>query len=584
MNEKIKNPKMTPWYLTAKGAVIVSGVFSILAVGMLLWNYVIDKAGLPDKEQIYSSELVEKKALLAQDPLNEELKKEIRNLDLELRQGYFQRKAFADRGRYFLLIGIVIFLFAIRQVAAIHKAPFKKWSRLKEPEFEINKKAQARSAISVMGLILLGGAVTLALLPTVDLTTLSSEMANAEEPTLPDYPAMEEIQQNWPRFRGPGGLGISYHERAPTSWNGETGEGILWKTEVPRTGPNSPIVWNDRLFFTGGDQMNKEVFCFSTATGDLVWSRRVENVPGNPGKELNVLEDTGFVAPTMACDGSRVYALFADGDLACFDFNGKQVWAKNLGTPDNIYGLASSLAAYQNNVLIQYDQGTEEDTKSKLIALEGKTGVIAWQATRPVANAWTTPVLAQTDSGEQIITCSEPWVIGYEPNEGKELWRANLMGTDLAPSPIYAQGLAIVVQPSEAMFAIRTDSQGDVTDTPQVAWIKDCPAPDICSPVSNGELIFLLGSMGELGCYETKTGEMIWEEIIDDSFQASPTIAGGWLYLLSEEGVTYRVKAAREYEAAGTSPLDEWLRASPAFMDGRIYIRGDRFLYCIGSE
>jgi outer membrane protein assembly factor BamB len=572
------------WHPTIEGIAAVSGIFSLIVAGLLMINYVADQSGLPEKELIYSSQLAKQKALLTQDPQNEQLKKEIRALDYELRQDFFWRKTFSEKGKLLLLAGIAVFLLAMKKLADLQRKPHKPQTGSREPNFDATKRRQARQAVSWMGLILTVGILSLALAPKLDIPALPSDDSDASVVSVPEYPTDEEIQQNWPRFRGPGGLGISIHERAPTSWNGETGEGILWKAEVHLPGANSPIAWGDRVFISGADKKNKEVYCYSLESGDLLWRNRVENVPGNPGEVPSIMEDTGYAAPTMVCDGARVYAIFADGDLICFDFSGKRIWAKNLGAPDNVYGYASSLSSYRNLLLIQYDGGTEDDDQSVLYALEGKTGQVVWQAKRPVANTWTSPILADTANGKQFITCSEPWVIAYEPETGAELWRANLMGTDLAPSPIFAREMAFVIQPNETLFAIRCDGRGDVTET-HVAWKKDCPTPDISSPVSNGEFIFLLDGAGVLTCYETQNGEMVWDHRFDDFFLTSPSIAAGWIYLVSDNGKTYRVKAAREFEQADSiSTLDETIMASPAFLDGRIIIRGDKNLYCIGSN
>jgi len=398
-----------------------------------------------------------------------------------------------------------------------------------------------------------------------------------------EYPSPEEMQKNWPRFRGPGGLGTSAYDRVPIHWDGKTGDGVLWKTEILLPGNNSPIVWGDRVFISGADEKKKEVFCYSLQSGELLWRSAVDNVPGSPAESPVIFEDTGYAPSTMACDGSRVYAIFPNGDLIAFQFDGKRAWAKNLGVPESPYGYASSLALYQDLLFVQYDQGGKEDGKSMLYALKGKTGELAWQSQRPVGSSWTTPIVIDAGKGKQLVTCSDPWMIAYEPGKGEELWRANLLGTDLAPSPTFAADKIFAVKPNEKLYAIRPDGRGDVTNSPNIAWSKDCPAPDICSPVSNGELVFLIAG-GYLTCYDAQTGEMVWEHSFDETFQASPSLAGGWIYLLSESGNAYRVKAAREYEESPKSLLDEWLRASPAFMDGRIVIRGDRNLYCIGDK
>jgi outer membrane protein assembly factor BamB len=285
----------------------------------------------------------------------------------------------------------------------------------------------------------------------------------------------------------------------------------------------------------------------------------------------------------MACDGKRVYAIFVDGDLVCLDLDGKTVWSKNLGMPDSIYSFATSLVVYRDLLLIQYDQGDVGDGLSVLYALECKTGRIVWRTARPVGGSWTSPILIDTGDEEQLITCSDPWIIAYNPATGQELWRADLLGMDLAPSPIFAGGMVFVIKPNEMLVALRVDGRGDVTKT-HVVWSDDFPAPDICSPVSDGELIFLLGTAGTLSCFEVEDGTLCWEHELDDMFQASPSLANGWVYLVSEKGVTYRVKAAKTFEEAGTSRLDDLFTASPAFMDGRIFIRGDLSLYCIGND
>ena len=515
MNQNLKknNPKESPWYSAAKNIAIISGVFSLVVASLLLFNYLSDGKH-PVKEPVYSSKLLEQKAQLAQNPRNEELKKEIRKRDFELRQGYFQRLAFSNRGKYLLLFGLIIFIASLKTALELRKARPKPKPPVNDASIEKKEAVYAQKAISILGLIIVCFAVVLSLLPRIELEPSPSSKKDGQKgiaSAKPEFPTQAEILKNWPVFRGPGGVGVSTHEKIPVSWNGQTGEGILWKTALQTLpGNNSPIVWGNRLFFSGATEKEKEIYCFSTGKGELLWKGPIKNVPGNTGKKINASKDSGYAPSTMACDGSRVYAIFVDGDVACFDFDGKLLWAKNLGTPDSIYGYATSLNFFQNRVLIQYDQGTADDGKSVLYALDGKNGNIAWQTKRPVANSWTSPIIINSGTDEQLVTCSEPWVISYNPVSGEELWRANLMGTDLAPSPAYGKGRVFVVQPNESMFAIKPDGRGDITES-HVAWKKECLAPDICSPVSNGDLIFLVTSSGIMSCYDTQSGEMAWD-------------------------------------------------------------------------
>ncbi|MHC4755798.1 MAG: outer membrane protein assembly factor BamB family protein, partial [Planctomycetota bacterium] len=273
---------------------------------------------------------------------------------------------------------------------------------------------------------------------------------------------------------------------------------------------------------------------------------------------------------------------FATGDVAAFDLKGNKVWNIALGIPDSTYGYASSLDMFQKLLLIQYDHGAAEDEKSKIIALDGSSGRPIWEQKRPVPGSWTSPTVIKTSDGFQVITAADPWVIAYDPNSGEELWRADCLGSDSAPSPIYAGGFVFAIEPSVELIAIKPDGRGDVTET-HIAWVAEDAIPDITSPVSNGELIWVLDSGGVLTCYRVNDGERLWEKDFEMSFQASPSLVGESIYLLSEKGVMIIVEAGTEFKELARAELSERCYASPAFADGRIYIRGVENLYCIGT-
>jgi outer membrane protein assembly factor BamB len=398
------------------------------------------------------------------------------------------------------------------------------------------------------------------------------------------YPSFGQVSKNWPSFRGPEGLGIVDFNDIPDKWNGESGEGVLWKTKIPLHGNNSPVVWENRVFLSGGDPNELQVFCFDTESGKLLWTGDVASPHlKNEEEPFEVMEDTGFAAPTLVTDGLRVYAIFVTGDIGAFDFNGKNIWTKSLGIPDSSYGYASSLAMYKNMVLIQLDQGGPEDGISRMIALDGLTGKTVWETKRPVPNSWASPIVAKIDDQFQLITCGDPWVIGYDPADGTELWRVNCLYGDIAPSAIYYNGLIFVIEPDASLFAIRAGGQGDVTES-HIAWNNDEWGSSICSPVSNGELIFMLASEGLLGCYKNSDGTKLYEQDLRETFMASPSLVGDKLYILTEEGVMFIIQAGPEYKELAKCELGEKCYATPAFMDGRIYIRGLENLYCIGNK
>jgi outer membrane protein assembly factor BamB len=220
---------------------------------------------------------------------------------------------------------------------------------------------------------------------------------------------------------------------------------------------------------------------------------------------------------------------------------------------------------------------------SKMIALDGFTGQTVWETKRPVPNSWSSPIVTEIGDQFQLLTCGDPWVIAYDPAKGTELWRAKCLTGDIAPSLIYANGLVFAIEPYSKLVAVRPDGRGDVTET-HIAWSIDEGAPDICSPVSNGELIFLLATEGFLTCYKVADGKRLWEQDLRENFWASPSLVGDKLYLLTEEGVMFIVQAGAEYKELARCELGEECRASLAFADGRIYIRGLENLYCIGKK
>jgi outer membrane protein assembly factor BamB len=353
---------------------------------------------------------------------------------------------------------------------------------------------------------------------------------------------------------------------------------------VPLPGKSSPIVWGERVFLTGATADAREIYCFDAVSGKILWRRDVASIESKTAEAPEVLKDTGFAAPTAVTDGQRVYAIFANGDLACFDFVGAQVWVKNMGSFWNQYGHASSLAMYQNLLVVLIDQGSDDEGRSALFAIDGRTGDTVWKIPRAVGSSWASPIVISTPLGEQIITCASPWVAAYDPVTGAEIWRVNFKEGEVAPSPIYASGLVFAVRADGDLTAIRPTGRGDVTQT-HVAWTAYDGLPDICRPVGNEECVFLLTSDdGTLTCYDAREGRMLWEASLDGIFLASPSLVGDRLYLLNEKGVMIVLSAGREYKELGRAELRERVDASPAFAGGRIYIRGEGHLYAIGSD
>jgi outer membrane protein assembly factor BamB len=391
-----------------------------------------------------------------------------------------------------------------------------------------------------------------------------------------------ETDKNWPRFRGPHGLGISVYTDTPTSWNGKTGEGVLWKTAVPLPGENSPIIWGDRVFLTGADREKREVYCFDANTGDLLWQKSTDNI-SSESDYRKVSDSSVLTASTSATDGERIFSIFANGDIFCLDFGGNIIWSKCIGPIVNDLGHASSLLVHQDLLLIQLDHGFENDDLSKIVALKTHNGDVAWSTTRKTPVSWSTPIIIDAGERKELITCANPWVIAYDPVTGKEWWRVNCLAGEVALSPVYSDGLVFIANAMAVCAALRPGGQGDVTNT-HVVWAIGDIMVDICSPLATGKFLFLLESGGYLFCYDAQTGKTVWEHDLENGFTASPSLVGDRIYFLAEDGVMTIIKNDQEYKEIAKCELGDKTQASPAFINGKIYIRGEKNLYCIGKK
>lgn len=565
----------SPGYQSAAAAAIVAGVFLVIVICLLGFTFYQIK--ITDEARALQLEAMKKQ--LSSQPNNEKLLTQIRELDLRIRRDTIRRRNFLQRGAFLAMGGLVVF-FAALKIAGLYNR------RLPAPQPGLDLRAEqvqtamrTRFAVTI-GLVVLGS-VSLFLV-------MSQSVEFAEIDTKPPvqeiaYASIDQVNANWASFRGPSGSGVSAYTNIPTKWDGTGGEGILWKSKIELSGHNSPVVWEDKVFISGADPNSRQIFCYDAFSGKLLWKGDVATARGS-AYQLDIMEDTGYAANTAVTDGRRVCAVFANGDIGCFNYEGKRLWCKNLGEPDSVYGYASSLTAFEKVVLVQYDHGDGTDGKSRMIALDWINGSIVWQTVRNVPNSWTSPIVAEVAGQYQIITCGSPWVIAYDPKDGSELWRADCLGGDVAPSPIYVDGKVLAIEPYNQMVAIRAEGAGgDVTET-NIEWVAEDDIPDICSPVSNGELVFMLTTDGYLTCYDAADGVNVWTQQLKDEFHASCSIVGDKLYILSTKGVMIIAGAERQYTELGRCGLAENCFASPAFADGRIYIRGLENLYCIGER
>ena len=410
-------------------------------------------------------------------------------------------------------------------------------------------------------------------------TPSTQQNASAGTPSTPQNApaktsALPEFFRNHPSFRGPMGQGISYHTGIPVEWDGASGKNVKWKVALDKKGYNSPVIWGDRLFIAGGDNVSRVLYCLNRADGKLLWQHEAKDIPGSPASPPKVTSDTGLSAPSVATDGKLVFAIFATGDIIATNFDGTRAWALNLGVPDNHYGHSSSLIAYRDKVIIQFDT----NKGGRLLALNAKTGATLWDTPRKSKISWSSPILAEIDGKLQVITTSSPTVAGYDFETGAQIWAVDCLSGEVGPSAAYADGLVYAANEYAKLVAIKPGQN------PTIAWESDEYLPEAASPAVSEGLLFIATSYGMFACYDAKTGTKQWEKEYGQGFYGSPMVADGKVFVMDRGGAMHIFKVSRTLTSLGDPVLGEKSVVTPAFADGTIYLRGEKSLYCISDR
>jgi len=424
--------------------------------------------------------------------------------------------------------------------------------------------------------------------------------------------------QNWPQFRGPAAAGVSNGAPAPVSWNAAKGEGILWKTPIPGIAVSSPIVWGDRVFVTTaissdasaqfrhglyGDVVPStdvskhqwKIFALDRKTGKVLWERVAHE--GAPRTKRHPKSSQASCTP--ATDGKHLVVSFGSEGLYTYDLDGKLLWKQDLGAlnagwffdPDYEWGVASSPIIYKDLAIVQCDI----QRSSFLAAFQLAGGKLAWRTERDEIPSWGTPAIYDGPPRAELITHATKFIRGYDPLTGKELWRLAGNSEITVPTPIIAHGLIYVtngyrgIQP---IYAIRPGAGGDITlkegeeSNSSIAWSKKRGGPYLPTPLIDGDYLYMLSINGVLSCYRAKTGESVYQQRLGErggAFSASPVAAGGRIYLTSEDGDVFVVKAGPTYELLAVNPMGEVLMATPAISGGTIFVRGMQNVFAVGS-
>lgn len=379
---------------------------------------------------------------------------------------------------------------------------------------------------------------------------------------------------DWPQFRGPGGQGHVADRGYALHWS-ET-KNVTWKTAIEGLGWSSPVVQGNQIWLTtAADEAHSlRAVCLDRKSGKIVHDVEVFH-KDDPGK---IHSKNSHASPTPVLEGDRVYVHFGSHGTACLATDGRVIWRNDELKYNHRHGPGGSPVVYRDLLIVSCD-GTDVQF---VVALDKHTGKIRWKKSREGKMAYSTPLIVDVEGHDELISTGAVQAIAYEPLTGKEIWRVRYDGYSEVPRPVVSHGLVFLCTgyDTPGLYAVRLGGEGDVTDT-HVVWKMKKGAPLNPSPVAIDDMLFVVNDKGIATCLEAETGEQLWQERIGGNFSASPVYADGRIYFLNEEGLTTVVAPERKYRQLATNQVDGQTLASPAFVDGVIFLRTDTHLYRI---
>jgi outer membrane protein assembly factor BamB len=382
---------------------------------------------------------------------------------------------------------------------------------------------------------------------------------------------------DWPQFRGPGGQGVSDEANVPLTWS-ET-KNVRWKTAIPGRGWSSPVIQGDRIWLTTATEEGRSLRAIAVNVNTGAIEKNIEIFQLKSPKLLNM--KNSFASPTPVLEGDRVYLHFGAYGTACITQSGEIVWKTKLEYDNGQHGPGGSPIIYDDLLIVSCD-GLEAQF---VVALEKATGKVRWKKTREGYQAYTTPLVVNSPSGDQVISPGAFQAIAYEPRTGKEIWRVKYAeGFSNVPRPVYGHGLVFICtgfqEPS--LLAVQPDGHGDVTKS-KIVWKLDRAIPRTPSPLLVGNELYIVTDNGIATCIDAKTGEELWRARLGGNHSASPVYAGGRIYFLSEEGESVVIAPGRKLQHLATNQIDGPTLASMAISHSSIFIRSQTHLYRLSN-
>jgi outer membrane protein assembly factor BamB len=413
---------------------------------------------------------------------------------------------------------------------------------------------------------------------------------------------------DWPQWRGPQGDGTSRETGLPVAW--DTTSGIKWQSPLPEWGNSTPAIWAKSIFLTTQvDNRKLLLLKIDKTAGQIEWTRQLgDDVCPHHGLQMKSEDQRrhqwfekshNFASPSPVTDGRHVVAHFGNGDLAVYDFDGRQLWKHNLQKDYGAYtiwwGHANSPVLHGDLVISICIQDSCADLPGKpspsyVVAHDLATGQERWKTMRMTpaihenCDSYTTPIFWRHRDRLEMIVLGGQMLDAYDPSTGKRLWQLpDLIGNRTVTGPVAGHGMVFATQgQQQPMLAVRPGGDGRLTPD-DVVWQFKQVTPDSSTPVLWQDWLFFVTNNGIAHCLDAKSGRVCWKQRLKGDYRASPVAADGRIYFLNTRGLTTVVAASPNFRRLAENMLDDDTLASPAIADGAIYIRGRKALYCIGK-
>jgi outer membrane protein assembly factor BamB len=402
--------------------------------------------------------------------------------------------------------------------------------------------------------------------------------------------------ENWPAWRGPTADGVSSETDVPLTWAPD--QNVRWKIPLPEPGNSTPIVWGDRVFVTQATDKGtkRSLICLNRQDGSRSWIQTIDFALPEPTHATNP-----FCAASPVTNGERVVVSHGSAGIACYDFEGQQVWHRDLGPCHHIWGTAASPVIFGDLVFLNFGPGE----RTTLYALHLKDGTDAWKADEPGGKlgdkgatewigSWSTPVVARIGGQPQLLLSWPGAIKAYDPPTGRHLWSCQGLFKDDAQDKLVYTNPLVSDQVIVAMCGFQgawmgmkpptepTSSGADLTESHRL-WRHPKGPQRIGSGMIVGQHIYQVNEPGTVQCIEWKTGQVLWTERLTGNTWASLVQVGDRLYTTSLEGETVVFAAKPKLEVLARNVIPERTLASLAISDREIFLRTHQHLWCIAG-